>query len=223
MAQNLAHSSHCRGADDCVRSSRPRESAHACVTGRLEEVMVAKTVSCLRSFVRVLKKDASDTALGRFILLAIVLAVAGEFLITGYLALYQALDRAGWISHDHDTPVWIEGNWMSGEYRTCEMLTRTNPADSEASELPRLFCSSVDHSPTHLDLESAVQDFFENLPDADFAHAMQALTVHQKWSSLSSYFHVLPVRYNGRISREYLFVSWHCQRESSSLTCWALN
>jgi hypothetical protein len=30
----------------------------------------------------------------------------------------------GWIPHGHDTPVWIAGDWMVGEYRDCEMRTR---------------------------------------------------------------------------------------------------
>ena len=34
---------------------------------------------------------------------------------------YHGLDKRGWIPHHHDTPVFIAGDWMVGELRTCEM------------------------------------------------------------------------------------------------------
>jgi hypothetical protein len=52
--------------------------------------------------------------IGRVILLAIF----------GYGAYsgYGWLDSAGWIEHSHDTPVWIKGEWLVGEYRVCKMV-----------------------------------------------------------------------------------------------------
>jgi hypothetical protein len=41
-------------------------------------------------------------------------------------AAYQSLNNEGWIPHTHDTPVWIDGDWIIGEYRECEMLTKAN-------------------------------------------------------------------------------------------------
>ena len=58
---------------------------------------------------------------------------------------YQSLDNSGWITHDHDTPVWIQGDWLVGEYRDCQMRTKTVPAQRKdldsLNELPRLFCA----------------------------------------------------------------------------------
>jgi hypothetical protein len=43
-------------------------------------------------------------------------------------------------------------------------------------------------------------------------------------SELDADFHLMPVRYNGRIDRlDKLVISWRCQRNSDSLTCNALN
>ena len=41
------------------------------------------------------------------------------------LAGYASLDESGWIVHNHDTPVWVQGDWLVGEYRDCKMLTTT--------------------------------------------------------------------------------------------------
>jgi hypothetical protein len=37
----------------------------------------------------------------------------------GCTALYDAIDRTGWMSHNRDVVVHINGNWMVGEYRRC--------------------------------------------------------------------------------------------------------
>jgi len=31
------------------------------------------------------------------------------------------MDEGGWWLHSHDTPTYINGNWMVGEYRECTM------------------------------------------------------------------------------------------------------
>jgi len=33
---------------------------------------------------------------------------------TGYWNPYRLLDDYGWIEHDHETPVWIKGEWLAG-------------------------------------------------------------------------------------------------------------
>jgi len=56
---------------------------------------------------------------------------AGLFLLVALtVASYESLDESGWITHDHDTPTWIQGDWLQGEYRTCDMPVR----------VVRLFC-----------------------------------------------------------------------------------
>lgn len=60
------------------------------------------------------------------------------------------LDKTGWISHDHNTPVWIQGNGIIGEYRTCQMRTAEPLArksllhlsQESLAKLPRLFCGT---------------------------------------------------------------------------------
>jgi len=41
---------------------------------------------------------------------------------------YGSLNENGWIEHAHDTPVWIKGEWLVGEYRLCRMPLMPNQA-----------------------------------------------------------------------------------------------
>jgi hypothetical protein len=64
------------------------------------------------------------------------------------IGAYTSLDEAGWITHNHDTPVWIAGDWIIGEYRTCQLLTTTPIAGRVRSqeartELPRLLVAQL--------------------------------------------------------------------------------
>jgi hypothetical protein len=112
--------------------------------------------------------------------------------------------------HDHDTPVWIQGDWLVGEYRECDMQTST-PAfegshyDAEdLKTLPRLFCGR------------AANGFFE------WSEAKTGTDT--SWQTISGDFHILPVSYYGRFERpDKWLISWRCQRNSGSLTCKALN
>ena len=72
-------------------------------------------------------------------------------LIVGFVAIVaysgnSDLDRDGWISRDHDTPTWIGGDWMVGEYRECDLLTTTPVVEGntytkdDLLHLPRLYC-----------------------------------------------------------------------------------
>jgi hypothetical protein len=137
--------------------------------------------------------------------------------------LYTALDNSGWIPHNHDTPVWIQGDWMVGEYRTCLMLTTTPVAGTVQTQelkaaLPRLLCGHESGS----DSAGTFAEFVEAMPDMN--SAKNAVWGGGGWSAFDSYFHVLPVRYNGRINRpDKWFISWRCQRNSESLTCKALD
>src|ERR1035437_5466914 len=75
----------------------------------------------------------------------VLAAVALLLLIALGYASYLTFDNAGWIPHSHDTPVWVAGDWIVGEYRDCGMRTTTTPVgvtmlQTERAELPRLFC-----------------------------------------------------------------------------------
>jgi len=151
--------------------------------------------------------------------------VAGWLLFAGIVAgiavtSHESLDNSGWILHNHDTPVWIAGDWLVGEYRDCGMLTTTPPtgivlSQTARAELPRLFCGKNWEG-------VGVNEFQLAMPD--YSAATDAIWGRSDWSSFDSYFHVLPVRYNGRIDRpDSVFDSWRCQRNSESLTCKALD
>lgn len=130
------------------------------------------------------------------------------------------LDSIGWVTHDHDTPVWIHGDWMVGEYRHCGMRT-TAPfagivqSQEARAELPRLFCGKNW-------ADEGVSEFEIDMPDPDAA--VNAILGRGDWRALDNSFHILPVLYHGRIDRpDAEFVSWRCQRLSESLVCNALN
>jgi hypothetical protein len=113
---------------------------------------------------------------------------------------YKPLDKTGWISHDHDTPVWIQGNWMIGEYRVCELAESSASAEKTPAKVPSLFCGKTDHG---------------------YVDWMVEGYIHH--SAGPGVFHVLPVTYWGRIDRQDVATSWRCQRNERSLTCKALN
>ncbi len=162
--------------------------------------------------------DAKQTAAawGCLVLLCIVGIFAREAIHGGY----EWLDTRGWIEHSHDTPVWISGDWIVGEYRDCGMLTTTPPIGVVLSpmvraELPRLFCGKKWES-------VGIEEFQLAMPS--YTDATNAIWNGDDWSEFDGNFHVLPVRYFGRIDRpDAVFVSWRCQRQSESLTCKALN
>ena len=73
--------------------------------------------------------------------------------------------------------------------------------------------------------------FPDSVSDDDAVAAFSA-AMHRDsqtdWTTLEKYFHVLPVRYLGRLARPEPdtgrgIISWRCQRNSDSLTCKALN
>jgi len=137
------------------------------------------------------------------------------------LTSYDSLDSSGWITHNHDTPVWISGDWIVGEYRDCGMLTKTQLTGSVRSqevlaELPRLLCGR--------EWDNAGLFEFENATTGLSEATKSALWYGGDWSALDGYFHVLPVRYYGRIDRpDTVSDSWRCQRLSESLECKAIN
>lgn len=167
-----------------------------------------------------LNDDTTGLASLRPGLRALVKSV-GAFLVIGLftaigISAYSSLDDAGWITHNHDTPVWIQGNWMVGEYRTCQLLTTRSwelspdqlPPRMKA-ELPRLLCGRGNPD----NLSGSLIGFESEVPAAS-----GLIWGGGDWGTFDSYFHVLPVRYNGRIDRpDELYVSWRCQRQGNSL------
>lgn len=150
---------------------------------------------------------------------AVGLAVVGgacSLLVAGY----QQLDADGWIAHTHDTPIWIQGNWLVGEYRTCQLVTTTTPmgAIKPSGELPRLLCGKNVSDK----IDGSLFEFEEVMPNT--SDAIRAVFSKDNWSDFDSYFHVLRVTYYGRIVRpDKVFDSWRCQRNDDSLSCKALN
>lgn len=126
--------------------------------------------------------------------------------------------------HDHDTPVWIQGDWLVGEYRDCQMRTKTVPENDKnidyPARLPRLFCGEDRNGVFDFQRESGLLSLL--LPPADAKPpqegAMYFVTVTS--DELDHDFHVMPVRYYGRIDRtDKWVISWRCQRLSESLEC----
>lgn len=104
---------------------------------------------------------------------------------TGVWNTYRLADYYGWIEHDHDTPVWIQGDWMRDEYRICEMPGK----------------------------------LFGDLPE--HAHLLCGIGDPK---AIQGEFHLLPVKYWGRIDRtDSPTYSWRCQKEFIGLVCKALN
>ncbi len=125
--------------------------------------------------------------------------------------------------HDHDTPVWIQGDWLVGEYRDCEMRTKTEPKSDDSldalAKLPRLFCG--DDSNGLVDFQREVNPALQGAQSLPYGYSFDTSVTAE---TLDRYFHTLPVRYFGRIDRQdKLVVSWRCQRNSGSLTCKALD
>lgn len=58
--------------------------------------------------------------------IAYLLKVIGVLVVIGFtisiaVAIYQSLDSAGYIEHSSTMSVYINGNWMVGEFRNCTM------------------------------------------------------------------------------------------------------
>jgi len=154
--------------------------------------------------------------------------VGGAFLVAVVVIAYsiggyQELNRRGWISHDHDTPVWIEGDWMVGELRDCQMRTKTVPdkrKDLDSLEkLPRLFCGQ--DAKGLFDFQREIEPPSHPI-EAPPEGAMYLIGVTSP--QLDQNFHLMPVRYSGRIDwQDRWVISWQCQRKSESLECKALD
>ena len=132
---------------------------------------------------------------------------------TGVWNTYRLADYYGWIEHDHDTPVWVQGDWMRDEYRICEM-----PGNlwGKLPDSAHLLCGIGD--PRAIDGVWPAT-FRDDLSDREIISLQDG-----RWDFVEHYFHVLPVHYWGRIDRtDSPTYSWRCQKEFIGLVCKALN
>ena len=130
-----------------------------------------------------------------------------------YKTAKGTLDNSGWIRHSHDTPIWIQGDWLTSEYRICEMPGYPWGGLPESAHL---LCSSGDPRA----VEGVWPAGFRESLSSDEAYRIDM----GLWYGLERHFHVLPVKYWGRIERtDRTGFSWRCQREASGLECKALN
>lgn len=133
-----------------------------------------------------------------------------------YNAAKGSLDDSGWIEHSHDTPIWIGGDWMVGEYRVCQMPVMWNLTLPHSIHL---ICGQ-DFKP---DLEQPWPPDFQN---SISSHDLYEL-IDGHWDAVDHVFHVLPVKYWGRIDRkrteDQVTFAWRCQREANELECKAIN
>lgn len=139
------------------------------------------------------------------------LAIAWSLAVAGY----QIADRQDRVMHNRNMPVWVQGDWMVGEYRDCDMPLG----------VARLFCGKS------LAKGSGLAVFPESVSDGDLWTAVGAAynrDAQTDWSVLDRYFNVLPVRFHGRLQRPERdrpseIQTWRCQRNTKRLTCEPLN
>lgn len=143
------------------------------------------------------------------VLLACIWCLIG--LETGQWNTYSLLDDSGWIEHNHETPVWIKGEWLAGEYRVCQMPLLPG---QQLPDSAHLLCGQG-KAEALKNGEAWTPDFIGILSDHEFMGLMAG-----KWSSVEQHFHVIPVSYWGNIDRtDRRMFSWRCQRETESLNC----
>jgi hypothetical protein len=134
-----------------------------------------------------------------------------------YQSVESVVDDSGWVEHSHDTPVWIGGDWLTGEYRICQM---SGPIYGKLPNAAHLLCGIESNIPDF----AWPQDFVKALSPQEFDSIFyQQIT---DWTSADHYFHVLPVEYWGRIDRNKSnesAYSWRCQKQTSGLECKAIN
>lgn len=157
----------------------------------------------------------------------VALCIFGLFLVANALSDWKDYqrdrDNKGEIEHEHDTPVWIQGDWMVGEYRNCQMRTKTVPPDRKdldtLDKLPRLFCGEDENG--LFDFQKVIAPPSSNI-SAPAPGTMYLIGVTA--GEYDSDFHILPVSYWGRIDRtDKWVIEWRCQRRNESVECKTTN
>jgi hypothetical protein len=129
--------------------------------------------------------------------------LAGIFAIIVFLyfggaicvGLYDEVDTLGYVSHTQTVDMYMNGDWLQGENRTCIGIQGREASDSEP-KIDTLFC------PT-----DATSDSSHNL------------SVHF-WGKISRP-EAIPSSYAHQSSTPRF--EWRCTRESDSFTCYALD
>ena len=67
------------------------------------------------------KRPGRDLPAWAYLILALISLYGLFWIETGEWNIYRLFDNYGWIEHDQDTPVWIKGEWLAGEYRVCQV------------------------------------------------------------------------------------------------------
>ena len=163
-------------------------------------------------------KTFARTLLGEMKQAVLMFGLVVLMLILGRLAYagYEWLDESGWAEHNHETPVWIEGEWLTGEYRMCQM---PGPLWGELPANAHLLCGK------------GLQNADDGVWPAAFRYGLSVPEFNSvfgngHWNLVEQYFHVLPVQYWGRVDRTErgrTTFSWSCQKKESGLECKALN
>jgi hypothetical protein len=159
------------------------------------------------------------------------LIACGAIAVLVFGFIWYLAVQGGFASHQHDTPIWIQGDWMVGEYRNCQMRTKTVPTQRKdldsLGKLPRLFCG--EDAAGLFDFQRATAAV-PPPPDTQAPPEGTMYLFSVTGDGLEQDFHVMPVRYYGRIDRtDKWVISWRCQRlnmgvlESASLECKALD
>ena len=153
-------------------------------------------------------REVSDAAPPIVKLLRLLFIVG--FLVCLAYGGYSDLDKYGWIPREHDTPTWIGGDWMVGEYRECDLLTTTPVVEGntyskdDLLHLPRLYCGRAEGG------------FFE--------YAGQREGTDVSWDAIGKDFHTFSVKYWGMLERPDRWKdARRCKRLSETIECKALN
>lgn len=165
-----------------------------------------------KTFARTLLGDMKQAVL--MIGLVILMLILGNLAYAGFGWGYGWLDEQGWIEHSHYTPVWIEGEWLMGEYRMCQM---PGPLWGKLPDYAHLLCGK------------GLQNAEDGIWPATFRYSLSVPEFNSifgagRWNLVERYFHVLPVQYWGKIDRsDRTTFSWSCQKQENGLKCEALN
>lgn len=154
--------------------------------------------------------------LGILCIMVVVILLLGMFFLSSARWIKTQVEN---LPISHDTPVWIHGDWIIGEYRICQMQTTTPPpgitlTPEVQAELPRLFCDEGQGG--------SIAFLYELREDPQaMTAAVNAISHGGDWNEFDGKFHVLPVSYHGPIDKSgKVLVFWRCQRKSDSLECW---
>ncbi len=143
--------------------------------------------------------------------LQFVWAIVALIVVFGAFSQWREIDRCGWIPHHQLTRVWAPGraNWSVGEYVECAAQPRAPlmwPPGSSGIE--NLSCTRRSDNNSTLLPEDVEVTYWGRIaiPYPESAQLYRKIVTTPE----SAPYDKLPFR-------------WHCRRNASSVTCWALN